>query len=234
MLKNQEQFFFFHIRKVGGTSLNESFFSLFSEQPSKVSELIRSSDDKIITLKNKKIVGANRTEIAKGDFYYAFSHAPFHELTVPPTAFRISLFRNPVERVLSHYRMLKLYKINGIKRKWMQLESNWIGNSISDFLEIAPKERILNQLYTFSRSFDVQEAVNNIASLDFIFFTESFSKGISELSTRIDKQLPIFHSHKTDYHLDLTEEDVNKVKNYTKAEFDMLNQFTDLYNEQYS
>src|SRR3546814_5245930 len=97
--------YFHHIRRVGGTSLNETFFSLISRNPKRVTSNIRRSISKVTNVHGHRIVGANHRELVEGNYIYGFSHYPAHTLSLPTRTFTISLLRDPVSRIISHYNM---------------------------------------------------------------------------------------------------------------------------------
>src|SRR3546814_18952548 len=97
--------YFRHIRGVVGTSLNETFFSLISRNPNRVTSNIRRSISKVTNVHGHRIVGANHRELVEGNYIYGFSHYPAHTLSLPTRTFTISLLRDPVSRIISHYNM---------------------------------------------------------------------------------------------------------------------------------
>jgi len=102
-----------HIRKTGGTSLNNMFLSLSGEGPRELYDrLVRTPDHRVV--RNGLIyVGWNVRLLNRGSYFYGFSHTPLHQLSLPSGTFTVSCFRDPVKRVISHYNMLMEMKLSG-------------------------------------------------------------------------------------------------------------------------
>ncbi len=100
--------------------------------------------------------------IERGAFFFGFSHTPFHLMQIPADTYTFALFRDPVERVLSHYKMLLAEQTVSEKHPSFFDEEAWLGNSFSDFVERMPREHLCNQLFMFSRDFSTTEALENI------------------------------------------------------------------------
>jgi len=94
--------------------------------------------------------------------------------------------------------MLLHYRKNNIEHPCMITEGEWLGNGFEDFLKRIPKEHLLNQLYMFSDSYNVEEAYQNIISSSYYFFTENFQKGILNLSRKSNYALHIQHVRKNE------------------------------------
>ena len=65
-----------------------------------------------------------------------------------------------------------------------------MGDSFSDFLERLPREMVQQQLYMFSRSFDIDEAIANVASCSHVMVMEEFAKGLDQLNAKLGLRLP--------------------------------------------
>ena len=172
----------FHIRKTGGTSINKMFFALSGEDASDVHlQLLRTNPRQIIAGRHV-FVGWQQPLIEKGSYFFAFSHIPQHQLKLPPDTFTFTCFRDPIKRVISHYRMLLMIREKGGEHQCFASEGQWLGNSFDEFLERLPREHLLNQLYMFSKNFQVDEAVEQIERLDHYLFLDDFDSGIEELN----------------------------------------------------
>lgn len=135
--------------------------------------------------------------IEAGNYFYAFSHIPWHEISLPENTFTITCVRNPVDRVLSHYKQLLYYKVNKIPRTDLEVEIGWLGNSFNDFLSNAPKEHLLRQVYMFSKEFNVEESFERIMNCSHLLFTEEFEIGVSDLCSKLDISLEPIHIRKS-------------------------------------
>jgi len=193
MIGNYKRIYFVHIRKTGGTSLNNMFLSLGGENSAELySELVSRVDHRIIR-DDRIFVGWHKRLIEKGNYFYAFSHIPLHELRFPKDTFIISCFRDPLQRVLSYYNMLVDMSVNDIKHPCMEVERKYVGDSFDDFLERVPQKHLMNQLFMFSRNLNVHEALDRARSLAYYFFTEDFDNGIETLNAMTQlKLMPLY------------------------------------------
>jgi hypothetical protein len=174
----------YHIWKTGGTSLHSSFMSLGGEDPAAVHWRLaglvpRTSSDGLVFV-------AHAVElIEEGAYFYAWSHRAAHELRLPPHTFTVAVFRDPVRRVQSIYRML----LGGPQREFpfphSADKSRWTWASFDDFLSNIPRERLLGQLFMFSKTFDVDEAVERARHCSFFFFNEEYEYGLAELGRKL-------------------------------------------------
>ena len=75
-------------------------------------------------------------------------------------------------------------------RPWFFRERHWMGDSFSDFIERLPREMVQQQLYMFSRSFDIDEAIASVASCSHVMVMEEFAKGLEQLNIKLGLRLP--------------------------------------------
>lgn len=211
-----------HIRKTGGTSLNNSFLEISGGQSEKLYNDLSISLTYRIEKNSKVFVGWDKSLIERGNYFFAFSHIPYHKLKLPSETFTITCFRDPVIRVISHYKMLLYYKQNKINHPCMKLESRWLGKSFSDFLLRIPNEHLLGQLYMFSESYDISEAVNRLEKINCIMFTENFSAGIEKINNLTGLKLESRHQRKSELNLALPEGDLSLLREKLEKEYELL------------
>lgn len=227
-ISGYKRIYLIHIRKTGGTSLNHMFLSLgCSDTKSFYDELARSRGHRLIR-NNKVFVGWNVRLINKGNYFYAFSHTPLHKLKIPPNTFTVTCFRDPVNRVISHYRMLMDYLINHIPHPCMITEGKWLGNTFDDFIDRIPQEHLLNQIYMFSEDFNIEEAVERVKSVSHFFFSEEFNKGIQELSKKTGVELTPIHIRKSQYPGEFSEANISRLKQRLAPEYLFLERLRSL------
>jgi hypothetical protein len=184
-----ERIYFCHVRRTGGTSLNQSFMGLLSGAPELLMATMRRSSSKVVYSGGGKIVGANRIELEAGNYLYGFSHIPVEDLVLPAGTFKVALIRDPIARVCSHYRMLRQAVEGQSSRPWIGVERHWLGDSIADFIDLVPENRLLAQLYMFSKDYNPQEAAESALSCDVILQNESLALGIEELGWKLSLPL---------------------------------------------
>lgn len=222
--------YFYHVRKTGGTSVNHLFLSLSGRDSQEIYYRLGDvSPNHRIIVHGKVFVGWNRSLIEQGHYFYAFSHIPYHALDLPEETFTITCLRDPVQRVLSHYKMLLFYNLNGSFRSDYEKEAMWLGNSFEDFLNKMPREHMLRQLYMFSEVFDVDEAFENIIQLSHYFFTENFSQGITDLARKTGLALKPLHIRQSSIQFQPKESDLIRLRSMVEPEFDLYRRLQQAY-----
>lgn len=221
--QNHPPIYHYHIRKTGGTSINFAFLS--NAATSNVNDFYRQLTKK----KNNRLianehvfVGWNKRLIEDGKYFYAFSHIPAHELQISKNTFTFTCLRDPARRVISHYKMLRYYQENNIAHPCMRVEGAWLGDSFDDFIKNMPKNHLMNQLYMFSKNYDIKEAEAKIRTCSYYFFTENMKQGIADLSTKLNVELPLSHQKKYDISIQISEPQMINLKEKLAPEYRLL------------
>jgi hypothetical protein len=183
-----------HLRKTGGTSLNHIFLGVGASDPDAAYRELGERPSHCCEWTGYRYVGWNPDLIMQGDYFYAFSHTPVWRLHLPTKTFTLTCFRDPVARVLSHYWMLREYVEESIDHPCVATEGRWLGNSFDDFLDRIPQEHLKAQLWMFSASCDVSEALARVRNVSHVMFTEDFAAGLERLERRLGVSLP--HQHR--------------------------------------
>ena len=221
----------YHIRKTGGTSINFAFLS-HSDAPDLDNfyrKLARKKNSRLIA--NERVfVGWNKRLIEGGKYFYAFSHTPAHELQIPKNTFTFTCLRDPARRVISHYKMLRYYQENNIAHPCMRVEGAWLGDSFDDFLENIPKNHLMNQLYMFSKNYNIEEAEARIRACSYYFFTENMKQGIADLATQLNLELPLSHQKKYDIDWHIGESQMAYLKEKLALEYRLIEKLQKLEN----
>ena len=216
----------FHVRKTGGTSINNAFLSLGNIDGNEFRREHNAKKIKRSLSQDRVYVSWDRYLINQGNYFYGWSHYPKHELSVPDSTFSFAVFRDPVDRVISHYGMIKHFSDNNIDHPCMKIEKLWLsrGGGVVDFVLQMPKEHRLNQLFMFSKSFDINEAIDNINSLSAYYFTENLEDAFSDLSSKLGVALPYLHSRKGLYSASTDENIRNNLKELLGDEYLLFTQ----------
>ncbi len=190
--------YLYHVRKTGGTSLVFSLLSCAGEDGAAVYRRLRERRNGRTLSGDRVFVGWRRRLIERGRYHFAFSHLPYHAVALPADTFAFTCLRDPVQRVLSHYRMLAAYASGGaVPRAIARREMKWLGQSFDDFLDNLPREHLHNQLFMFSRHFDVDEAHDRIRALPLVLLTERLEAGVAALSRRFGLPLAVRHERRS-------------------------------------
>jgi hypothetical protein len=211
-----------HIRKTGGTSLNNMFLSLAGgDSQALYSQLATTPSHR--SIRNGLIfVGWDVSHINRGNYFYGFSHTPYHELTLPEKTFTITCLRDPIERVLSHYNMLTHYRRSNVLHPCMAVEGAWLGEDIDHFLERLPRKFLLAQLYMFSKRYDVDEALANVQQVSHCLFSDSFDSGITEINRKTGLHLKPLHMRKADLPAQVSARKLKKLREMLAEEYALI------------
>jgi hypothetical protein len=187
---------------------------------------------KLAKARNQRLVSGNIVYVAfnkklikQGHYHYAYSHHSKHSLTLPDETFTITCLRDPAKRLISHYKMILEYPLKNPNSKKRSTEGMWLGASFGDFLGNISKLHLLRQLSMFSKSFDVDEAYDNIMNLSYYFFLEDYSSGVAELSKRLDIDLQPLHQNKTSTRtrVDIGDHEMDQLRSMLEPEYLLIN-----------
>jgi hypothetical protein len=103
----------------------------------------------------------------------------------------------------------------------MKIQGKWLGESFHEFLSNISKEHLLRQLYTFSETYDIQEAFENITKCSHFLFTEDFNRGVEELSLKLGIPLNAVHARKTSVKYSPTEGELEHLRFMLEPEIEL-------------
>jgi hypothetical protein len=223
-----------HIKKCAGTSLNKLIIGMQCEQDpilrDRCYEGVCGND--MVQIGDWVFTSHRPYQMATQKYTYAFSHYPYWELR---DDFRISFdetfvfttFRDPVERVISHYKMVKQRKENDSKHASMKVEGKWLGDndSLMEFVHNLPKKDLMAQIYCYSRNYNIDEALENIKEVNFTVRVEDLTSGGYDELKRVMPALKFPNQHlrkSKEYKFD--QKDVEYIKEMLQVEYDLLDQ----------
>ncbi len=209
-----------HMRKTGGTSINHIFLGLGTQDTESLySELC----DRYFAIRGKKVYAAwNPRILAEGHYFYGHSHWPLHELRLPEDTFIFSCFRDPVKRLVSLYRMLEGNRRKGVQNPGGQ--DAWLGEGFGGFVDRLPKSELLGQIYMFSSTYSVEEAVQAAGAIEHIMFTEEFDAGLRALARKTGLPLEPIHMRKSPDQVEVPAGEVERLRERTAPEYAFLSQ----------
>jgi len=220
--KKPRRIYHYHIRKTAGTSLNKAFIKAITSNYNEYYNRLAKKNNHRVFIKNKIIVGWNHRLIQEGNYFFGFSHAPFHAISLPENTFTITCLRDPADRLISHYKMLSYYKSMKINHPCMKTEGQWLGNCFNDFLNNIPKKYLENQLFMFSKSFDISEAFDNIMKVDMILDIGNFNDGLARLSKELGINLSSLNEKKYYHTVKISDAEINHLRDRLKNEYELI------------
>jgi hypothetical protein len=177
-----------------------------------------------IEREGKVFVGWDDRQIQAGRYYYAFSHTPYWKLRLPESTATFTCLRDPIKRVVSHYRMLKDYQQSGNYKPLMLHEGNWLGQSFDDFLDRIPRCHLQNQLYMFSKNFDVGQAADRVLGLTHWMRLEDFQTGVGQLNEKTAVNLKAIHNRSSSHKFELSKSQTDRLRQMLSQEYEFLDQ----------
>lgn len=94
----------FHVRKTAGSSLDAAFWALGGPEVAEITKV--QAAGRTVTGNGLNFVFHDAGLIAKGNYFYASSHAPAYQLRIPADTFTVTILRDPLSRAVSYYRYL--------------------------------------------------------------------------------------------------------------------------------
>lgn len=165
----------------------------------------------------------HRETIAQGRYFFAFSHNPAHRIALPPRTFTVTVLRDPMTRVVSYYRYLREGDTGDAAFRVRERERSMARDGFDAFLERVPKEHLLRQLFTFSASYDVAEAVSAIRCCSAVIRCEDYDAGMRALVARTHLALGLRRDRVTQHSEEiLTEHSHMYLREMLAPEYDLL------------
>ena len=118
--------------------------------------------------------------------------------------------------------MLLDMKETGGLHPCFKTEGKWLGDSFEEFLDRIPREHLLNQLYMFSESFNIDEAIKHIRKLNHWMFLDRFQEGITRLNELTGLNLKTDHQRKSSNRYEPSPKAKAKLRKLIEPEYEML------------
>lgn len=225
-VKNEKRkIYHYHVRKTGGTSINHSFLSFSGYDNVKNFNRIlnNSKHDHRIVANEKVFVAWNRFLLNRGKYFYGYAHHPMHILNIPEDVFTITCFRDPLNRFVSHYNMLRYYQKENVKSIALKNEGKYLGNSVVDFAKNISPEHFKNQIYMFSKKINYIEAAENIINnCDFVLRTEYLDEDLTSLGNILDLNLSSYRERSYGYKEEISQSDKDLLRELLDDEYKMF------------
>jgi hypothetical protein len=100
-------------------------------------------------------------------------------------------------------------------------EGRWLGNSFDAFLDRIPPEHLAAQLWMYSPSFDVAEALDRLCRVSHVMFTEDFAVGLQGLERRLGLSLAYDH-RRAGRRGEVSPESIARLRDLLAAEYRFL------------
>lgn len=187
-----QRVFFYHIRKAAGTTVTYSFLSLGGQSNLVYQRMSRDPEHRVVA-RGRVFAGWDARQVENGNYFYAWSHAPAHRLSIPEHTFTLTSLRDPAARIVSHYAMLRRHMRERPQHPCLLEEQQYMGGGFCEFLERLPRHKLLAQLHHFSPHYDVESAYESIMACNHVIFVEDFNDGLQKLAEKTG--LPLRSTH---------------------------------------
>lgn len=170
--------YFYHIRKTGGRAIIYAFM-----QNSEHRDYLdgggchplykRLCDSKILNIQGNTFVCHHKKYIESGNYHFGFSHMPQHGIHFQKPRITITCIREPVERFFSYYANMKRER-----ERFKHSQAKYIDLPFIEFVRRVDRIHLLPTVYMFSKTFNVDEAFNNLMKVDHILYHDKLDEGL--------------------------------------------------------
>ncbi len=213
----------YHLRKTAGTSLNAAFWALGDADDEAVHRALRADRQHRVVAGGKVFVSHNRYLIRQGHYFFANSHFAWPEIPLPPQTCTVTIFRDPVARLVSHYKMLvHLLQTDTAGPVLRKREGGWVRGGLSGFLRVAPRAHLMRQLTMFSPRFDIHEAIDRVMACSHVMMTETFDQDLERLGTSLGLALRAQRRRVTPIDVEVTQVERDDARELLEPEYKLI------------
>lgn len=223
-----DRIYHIHIRKCAGSSINAAFLDYFSAGSATIEQLAKSEGHRI-NFKKGPVAGWHRMMLERGAFAYGFSHIPYHTINLPPRTFTFTFLRDPSDRLISHFKMLKDMIAAKSNHPAMKTEAWWAEGTFSEFLDRIPRAHLENQLYMFDAEFDADRALTRLAEVNHVSLADQTQEILHVAKSRFEIDLQYEHRRKSSFSPTLTCEETSRMHDMLSAEYDFFKRAKKLF-----
>jgi Sulfotransferase family len=212
----------YHVRKTAGTSLNAAFWALGGLTLPSIGLANRFKGNGLTFVRHDPKL------IQRGQYLFSNSHAPAYSLSLPEGTFTVTILRDPVRRIISHYRYLSWARQEGRDHSEepfidsLRAEIKWLGSSFKDFLDRIPRSHLFRQLYMFSEHYDIDDAAERISHCSAVCFTETYSEDLRRLSAILRLPLEEKHERRFGDATTIPPDDLDRARQILEPEYVLL------------
>lgn len=191
-----KRFLFLHIRKTGGTSFNHGLSTFFKYSDNDIKNLLNIYHGNYFIKDLKIFAGGNLHIINNKQYHIATTHLPQHAVSVDSNTYTFTILRDPIQRFISHYNMLRKMILENDSHPGLSEERNYFDDCIVNCALKMPIRHRCAQLYCFSKTLNPDEALNNLSSVTAFELLENYSKAISVINKTFNWEVPVLHKRK--------------------------------------
>lgn len=196
LTKKYRRFLFLHIRKTGGTSFNHGLSNFFKYSKKNINDFLDIYHGNYFIKDFKIFAGGNIEIINKQQYHIATTHLPKHELLIDSNTFTFTILRDPVQRFISHYNMLRNMILNKDSHHCLIEEKNYYDDCIVNCALKMPIKHRSAQLYCFSKALNSDEGLNKLSELTMFDTLENYSTAIEIINKTFNWEVPSLHLRK--------------------------------------
>ncbi len=221
-----------HIRKSAGTSVNSAFWNLGNFTLKKIGR------EPLVLSQKYSFVCFNKDLIEAGHYLYASAHFAQWELNLKPNTFTFTVLREPYSRLVSLYKYYTWVEQVDDQTGYnldtsyytLKAQKHLLGKSFKDFVDVLSDKYLTNQLYTFSQTLNVADALNNISKVNRVYFQDQFEHAILDLERSLGLQLHVKNERNFgDIPINISEEDKQYALSKLQDEIEFYNKVVMTY-----